>query len=450
MFFLYNGYEEIIVDKYYISTYGCQMNIHESEKLAGMLVDLGYSEADSVENADVIVFNTCCIRENAEQKVFGNIGALKQLKRKNPDLIIAVCGCMTQQDGKAEFLRSKFPFISIIFGTHNIAEFSEYVKRFKSRKKRVIEIPTADRYQGYNGPIYRTSGTNAWLNIIYGCNNFCSYCIVPYVRGREVSRPKEDILSDARRLVKEGYKEITLLGQNVNSYGNDLGLSYGFAELLDEIAGIEGDFRIRFMTSHPKDLSERVIDVVKKHDKICKSIHLPVQSGSTSVLKKMNRKYTREDYLCIVDKIRGKIPECGITTDIMVGFPGETEQDFADTMSLVEKVGFLSAFTFAYSPRNGTPAARAEQIPEDVKSNRLTRLIALQNDVTAKLCAKYLGNTYAVLCEDFNPKTGMYCGRTDDGKLVNFPLKSDRIGEFLKVKINGSKSSVLFGEVEEK
>ena len=437
------------MDKYFIFTYGCQMNIHESEKLAGMLVDLGYTETNTPDDADVIVFNTCCIRENAEQKAFGNIGAIKSLKRKKPGLIVAVCGCMTQQDGKAEFLREKFPFISIVFGTHNICEFENYIKKYRENKKRILAVSPSDRYLGYNGPVYRTSGTNAWINIIYGCNNFCSYCIVPYVRGREVSRPKDEILADAKRLVAEGYKEITLLGQNVNSYGNDVGDGYGFAELLEDLAQIDGEFRIRFMTSHPKDFSDKVIDVVSKYDKICKSVHLPVQSGSSDVLKRMNRKYTRENYLGIVDKIRKKIPNCGITTDIMVGFPGESEKDFEDTLSLVREVGFLSAFTFAYSPRKGTPAAKAEQIDDQVKTERLSKLIALQNEVTFALCTKYMGESHRVLVEDYNEKTAMYCGRTDDGKLVNFPLITNRIGDFVSVKINGSKSSVLFGEVEE-
>lgn len=438
-----------MLGKYYIYTYGCQMNIHESEKLAGMLVSLGYVESDSTDNADVIVFNTCCIRENAEQRVFGNIGALKSLKKKNPHLVIAVCGCMTQQEGKAEFLRSKFPFISIIFGTHNLSEFSSMLLQYREKKKRIFSISDADRYYGYNGPIHRTSGTNAWLNIIYGCNNFCTYCIVPHVRGREVSRLRTEIIEDAKRLISEGYREITLLGQNVDSYGNDVGDGYGFADLLRDLSSLDGDFKLRFMTSHPKDFSDKVIDVVANSKKICKSIHLPVQSGSTKILKKMNRKYSREDYLGIINRIRERIPECGITTDIMVGFPGETEEDFQETLSLVRECNFLSAFTFAYSPRNGTPAAKLEQIDEKVKSDRLTRLIQLQNELTSKLCEKYLGNTYLVLCEDYNEKTGSYCGRTDDGKLVNFKLHTNCIGKYLNVKIIGSKASVLYGEVNE-
>ena len=339
-----------IIGKYKNVIFGCQMNVHESEKIAGILENLGYQATDNIEDADVIAFNTCCIRDTAEKRAIGNIGAVKPLKKKKKDLIVIVAGCMPQQNGVAESLFKKFPFIDIIIGTHNISSLSEKVLAIKKQRKHQLEILYTDGYiDDETSKMSRTSFPNAWVNITYGCNNFCTYCIVPYVRGRERSRNMDNILAEICSLVKDGYKEITLLGQNVNSYGKDFNDNYtNFAKLLDEIGKIEGKFRVRFMTSHPKDLSPEVVDVIAKYDNLCNNIHLPIQSGSNAVLKAMNRRYSREHYLELIKMIREKLPNVGITTDIMVGFPGETQEDFLNTMDLVSKVRLSNAFTFIY------------------------------------------------------------------------------------------------------
>lgn len=434
--------------KYFITTYGCQMNVHESEKIAGMLVDIGYESASSLEDADVIVFNTCCIRDTAEKRAYGNIGALKSLKRAKPDKIIAVVGCMTQQKEGAEALTRKFPFVDIVLGTNSLDKLPILVQDKRSRKTRIAvsEDPTVDL--SLELPIYRTSGTNAWINIMYGCNNFCTYCIVPYVRGRERSRSISAIIADVKQVLSEGYKEITLLGQNVDSYGSDLKDGTSFASLLREISLLPGKFRLRFMTSHPKDFSPEVVDVIAASRSICHNIHLPIQSGSNEILRKMNRKYTVEQYLEIVEYIKEKMPDVGITSDIMIGFPGETEEDFIATCDLVRKVRFSNAFTFVYSPRKGTPAAMMEQIPAEVKKSRITRLVKLQNDITKELSDEYLGNVYEILVEDINPKyPGTVCGRTDSGRLVTLKGEPSLIGSFIDVKITKSRSASLFGEL---
>ena len=376
-------------EKYHIVTYGCQMNLHESEKIAGILRRLNYESTDSVEDADIIVFNTCCIRENAENHAFGNIGALKKLKKSKPHLLIAVGGCMTQEKGKTEVLAKKFPFIDIMFGTLNLERLEDLILQKRAQKKRVIEIrETEGEIVEFSEP-YRTSYPNAWVNIMYGCNNFCSYCIVPYVRGRERSRKPEHILAEVKRLVADGYKEITLLGQNVNSYGTDGKAGMTFAELLDAVASIEGKFRVRFMTSHPKDFNEDVVKVMQKHRKIMRLVHLPVQSGSNAVLKAMNRRYTREKYFEEIEMLRRYFPEAEVTTDLIVGFPGETEEDYLLTEDLVKKVDFASAFTFVYSKRQGTKAATMEdQIPEDIQKDRIMRLVELVNSLTRKKSEK--------------------------------------------------------------
>ena len=434
--------------KYFIVTYGCQMNVHESEKLAGMLVGIGYTEARSEEEADVILFNTCCIRDTAEKRAYGNIGALKSLKKQNPDLLICVLGCMTQQKGGAEALSKKFPFVDIILGTHNIDELPVLLQE-KRAKKRVISVNTDPSPAiNENIPVYRTSGTNAWINIMYGCNNFCTYCIVPYVRGRERSRSMENVIADVKQVLAEGYKEITLLGQNVDSYGSDLRDGTNFAALLREIGKIEGKFRVRFMTSHPKDFNKEVVDVIASSSNICHNIHLPIQSGSNAVLKRMNRKYTAETYLDIVSYIKEKMPDVGITSDIMIGFPGETEEDFLETCEIVKKVRFSNAFTFVYSPRNGTPAAEMEQIPANVKKSRITRLVALQNEITKELSEEYIGKEFEILIEDVNPKyEGTVCGRTDSGRLVTIPGDPADVGKFARVLILESRSASLFGKL---
>ncbi|MBQ3019887.1 MAG: tRNA (N6-isopentenyl adenosine(37)-C2)-methylthiotransferase MiaB [Clostridia bacterium] len=436
--------------KYFIVTYGCQMNVHESEKIAGILRRMDYVESDKLEDADIIVFNTCCIRENAENHAFGNIGALKKLKKQKPETLIAVGGCMTQEKGKTEILRKKFPFIDIMFGTLNLEELETLIKRKKLQKKKVIEIREKEGEIIEFEDAYRTSYPNAWVNITYGCNNFCSYCIVPYVRGRERSRKPEYILAEVEKLVKEGYKEITLLGQNVNSYGADGSTGITFAELLDKVASIEGKFRVRFMTSHPKDFNEDVVRVMAKHEKICKLVHLPVQSGSNPVLKAMNRRYTREKYLDEIKMLRSYFPEAEVTTDIIVGFPGETEEDYLQTEALVKEVDFASAFTFVYSKRQGTKAAEMEnQIPEEVQKDRIMRLVALVNSLTRKKSEKYVGKTVEILCEDYDEKKGLYLGRDEFGRMGYFASTENKIGEFVQLKVTKANGISLFGEIDQ-
>ena len=431
--------------KYHIVTYGCQMNLHESEKIAGILKETGYLESAPMEEADIIVFNTCCIRENAENHAFGNIGALKKLKREKKNLLIAVGGCMVQEEGKAKLLKEKFPFIDILFGTHNLFELKALIERKRMQKKTVVSL-LEERGETEDGitPV-RTSYPNAWVNITYGCNNFCSYCIVPYVRGRERSRRAEDILREVQALVEAGYKEITLLGQNVDSYRGEDGTT--FPELLDRVASVEGKFRVRFMTSHPKDFTEELVAVMKKHEKICKHLHLPVQAGNNRILSLMNRRYTREKYLEDLAILRREIPDCEVTTDLIVAFPTETEEEFADTLSLVEEADFSSAFTFIYSPRTGTKAARMEgRIPEDVAKDRIGRLIALVNSKTREKSARYVGKTVEILCEDFDEKKGMYLGRDEYGRMGYFLSDRDRIGEFVDLKITEANGISLYGE----
>lgn len=435
--------------KYKINTYGCQMNVHESEKIAAVLRKFGYLKEDS-EDFDIVVFNTCCIRDNAEKKILGHIGAVKKIKEKKPDLIIIVMGCMTQQKGAATALLKRFPMIDIILGANNLNDLESEIARLKRNEfKHEIKIDESDKPQVYEfDEPYRTSGVNAWVNIMYGCNNFCSYCIVPHVRGRERSRNPEKILNEIRRLVANGYKEITLLGQNVDSYGSDFDNGYGFANLLDDIEKIDGNYRLRFMTSHPKDITLDVITRIKNSTKLCHYVHLPLQSGSNNILKAMNRKYTRERYLELIDMIRSNIPDVGITTDLMVGFPGETEADFEDTLDMVKRACFSASFTYIYSPRAGTPASTMEQIPYAVKSERIQRLIKLQNELTKERSREYEGKVFKVLIEDYLGD-GRGCGRTDCGRLVNFPCNESDIGRFVMVKIEKSRSASLFGEIVE-
>ena len=436
--------------KYCVVTYGCQMNLHESEKISGILSGMGMSAVSEPENADVVVFNTCCIRDTAERRALGNIGKMKELKKKNKDLLIVVTGCMTQQNGFAENMKERYQYVDVILGTHNISDLENQIRIRLEKKKRIAAVLNTDGYiDDETTPVTRTSFPNAWVNINYGCNNFCTYCIVPYVRGRERSRDMKSIVSECEKLIKDGYKEITLLGQNVNSYGNDVpDKNVNFANLLREVAKIEGKFRIRFMTSHPKDLTEDVVKAIKENDKICNSIHLPIQAGSNSVLKNMNRRYTREHYLELIDMIRRYLPDCGITTDIMVGFPYETEEDFLDTMDIVEKVRFSTAFTFIYSVRKGTKAAEMSQIPYEIKQNRIKRLIARQNEITEEISKEYVGNVYEILVEGLQEKKkGYVVGRTESGRLVSAKGDESMIGEFKNVKITAVKNAQLLGEI---
>ena len=436
--------------KYCVVTYGCQMNLHESEKISGILSGMGMSAVNEPENADVVVFNTCCIRDTAERRALGNIGKMKELKKKNKNLLIVVTGCMTQQNGFAENMKERYQYVDVILGTHNISDLENQITIRLEKKKRVAAVLDTDGYiDDETTPVTRTSFPNAWVNINYGCNNFCTYCIVPYVRGRERSRDMKSIISECEKLINNGYKEITLLGQNVNSYGNDVpDENVNFANLLREVAKIDGKFRIRFMTSHPKDLTEDVVKAIRDNDKICNNIHLPIQAGSNSVLKNMNRRYTREHYLGLIDMIRRYLPDCGITTDIMVGFPYETEEDFLDTMDIVEKVRFSTAFTFIYSVRKGTKAAEMPQIPYEIKQNRIKRLIARQNEITEEISKDYVGNVYEILVEGMQEKkNGYVVGRTESGRLVSAKGDESMIGEFKNVKITAVKNAQLLGEI---
>ena len=438
------------------------MNVHESEKIAGILEDMGYSDCPEEGNPDVIVFNTCCIRDTAERRALGNIGVTKAEKKRNPNLILAVVGCMPQQDGVADSLKERYPYVDIVLGTRNIAQLKDEIQKVIASRNR-IKKRSDKKYRCFDTeqpinyleidektPQTRTSYPNAWINIIYGCNNFCTYCIVPYVRGREVSRDMNSVLDEVKKCVDEGYKEITLLGQNVNSYGNDVDdPNVNFANLLRKIDKIEGKFRVRFMTSHPKDLNDDIIDAMANSSKICNNLHLPIQAGSDKVLADMNRRYDSAKYLRTIEKLRKAMPDIGITTDIMVGFPTETEDDFQKTLEIVEKVRYSNAFTFIYSPRKGTPAAKMEQIPYAVKQERISRLIKLQNKITKEISDTYVGGVFEVLCEDIAPKyEGMVCGRTESGRLVTFEGTSEDIGKFFNVKISQSKSASLFGHKE--
>lgn len=436
------------MSKYFIRTYGCQMNLHESEKLAGLLESAGYTLADDPESADVILFVTCCIRENAEQKVYGHIGSLKQYKAENPNVVIAVGGCMTQQKGAAEKLKKKFPFVDVIFGTHNLCDFMRLLEEKSGRKKTLIEITEEDS-ESENTPMTRSSFPNAWVNVIYGCNNFCTYCIVPYVRGREKSRAIPDVVAEVKKLVESGYKEITLLGQNVNSYGNDFkGEGGDFADLLDAIGReVKGKYRLRFMSNHPKDLTERLVAAMARNENACHSVHLPLQSGSNDVLRRMNRRYTREDYMAKLAMIKKYMPDCAVSTDVMVGFPGESEQDFRDTMDIMEQADFASAFMFVYSRREGTPAATMpDQISEEVSKARIMEMVAAQNARTARHSALYQGRIIEILCEDFDDKKQMYLGRDEYGRMGYFASDRDERGNFVTVKVIETNGISLYCE----
>lgn len=432
--------------KYYIHTYGCQMNVHESEKLAGILEEKGYLPTEKENDADIIVFNTCCVRETAETKILGNLGIVKKLKETKPDLKVCVCGCMAQKKGEADRLKKRCPFINLIFGTHNLYKFDQYLDEIMSGQN-VIEVWDTDKTLPEKTPIKRSDSVNAWVNIMYGCNNFCSYCIVPYVRGREISRTEQDVLQDVKTLISEGYKEITLLGQNVNSYGNDFSdKSNHFAALLEKCASFEGDYKIRFMTSHPKDLSEEVVKTIASCDKLADFIHLPVQAGSDRILSLMNRRYTSGQYLEKIDMIRSYIPDAGLSSDIMVGFPTETEEDFSDTMNIVKKVGYNNLYTFIYSRRSGTPADKMEQVELATKKRRIKELIALQFEIGCDLAKKCVGKTYRVLCDGYDGKTAS--GKSSCEKAIYFPSDINPIGKFVNVTVTHTKNNQLYGEIK--
>ncbi len=437
--------------QYFITTFGCQMNVHDSEVLAGLLESMGYTKASSVEEADLILFNTCCVRGNAENRTYGNIGALKSLKQSKPGLIIGVCGCMAQEPTEVEKIRQSYPYVDLVFGTHNLHQLPELIHKVQISGSRVIEVWDTDGAIYEDLPIRREQEFKAWVTIMYGCNNFCSYCIVPYVRGRERSRRPEQILAEIKDLIRDGVVEITLLGQNVNSYGKDLeGDSWTFARLLREIAENTDIQRIRFQTSHPKDLSDELIQTMASESKICRHLHLPVQAGSSNILKLMNRCYTREGYLALASKIKVRIPDLALTTDIIVGFPGESADDFQETLEVVREVRYDGAFTFIYSPRIGTPAANMEDhVTENEKKSHLTELIQVQNQISLEKNQAFIGTVTEVLAEgpsERNPQ--IWAGRNSQNKLIHFqPVFGLKPGEIVKVKVNAATTFTLEAEI---
>ncbi len=432
----------------YIRTYGCQQNVADSETIKGMLAQMGYGFTDSPENADFILFNTCAVREHAEDRVFGNVGAIKSIKKKHPSVLIALCGCMMEQEHIAKRIYKSFPFVGLVFGTHCLHEFPKMLYNSLLTGKRQFIRNNDDLLVHEGMPKLRDGQFKGWLPIMYGCDNFCSYCIVPYVRGRERSRKSELILEEAKELINNGYKDITLLGQNVNSYGKGLDEDITFAQLLKMIDAIDGDYVLRFMTSHPKDCTKELIDTIAESRHISTHLHLPFQSGSNRILKQMNRRYTREKYLEIVNYAKEKIPGLSLTSDIIVGFPGETEEDFQDTLSLIEEVGFTSLFTFIYSKRVGTPAAKMDDpTTDEEKSDRFQRLLKVQEKIAAARCAEMVGTTQRVLFEEKTKKDGILNARTSGNIVVEVPADENMIGCFGNVEITEAGNWVLKGNL---
>ena len=433
----------------YVHSYGCQGNVSDGEKLKGMLADMGYGFCDQAEQADLVLFNTCAIRENAEDRIFGNVGALKRWKAQSPKHKLLLCGCMMQQPHIVEKLKQSYPYVDLIFGTHVIHQLPELLLSVLQQHKRVFYTPESDGVIAEGLPIRRDGTLKAWVPIMYGCNNFCTYCIVPYVKGRERSRQPEAILAEVRQLVEQGYKEITLLGQNVNSYGKTLEHPISFAQLLTQIDAIPGDFRIRFMTSHPKDATKELFDVMANSQKICHHLHLPVQCGSDRILQAMNRRYTVKQYLGLIDYARSVMPDISFTTDIIVGFPGEALEDFQGTMELLKKVRYDSLFSFIYSKRVGTKAASMpDDTPHSVKSDRLQQLLALQRTIGEEVLSEYVGKTLRILVDGAGKSgEGYLTGRTDQYLIVDFPGDSALIGQFVTVKITKALNWALLGEL---
>ena len=431
-----------------VHTFGCQMNARDSEKLLGILEEIGYTPTDS-EEADIVVYNTCTVRENANLRVYGRLGQLSKIKEKNPHMVIALCGCMMQEPDVVEKIRKSYKFVDVIFGTFNIFKIAELLYTHWQQAGQIIDIWDSTKDVVEELPTQRKFPFKSGVNIMYGCNNFCSYCIVPYVRGREKSREPKEIVREIERLVDDGVKEVMLLGQNVNSYGNTFEEPFSFAQLLREIEKIDGLERIRFMTPHPKDFSDDLIEVMRTSKKVCNHIHLPLQSGSSRILKLMNRKYTKEHYLELVDKIRDRLPDVSITTDIIVGFPGETEEDFEDTLDVVRKVKYDSAYTFIYSKRTGTPAAKMEnQVPEDVVKDRFNRLLATINEVSHTISARYEGQSAKALVECINDHdSSLVTGRLTNNMLVHFPGDESLIGNIVDVKLTECKGFYYMGEM---
>lgn len=431
----------------YVRTYGCQQNVADSEKIKGMLEKMGCLITDDAETADIIIFNTCAVREHAEDRVFGNVGALKALKKKKPSLLIGLCGCMMEQKHIADRIYKSFPYVGLVFGTHIIHKFPELVYNAVTSGKRLIERGNDDGkiYEGL--PIHRDGSFKGWLPIMYGCDNFCSYCIVPYVRGRERSRRPSVIIAEAESMIKAGYKDITLLGQNVNSYGKGLEEKTDFASLLNDVANIDGDFWVRFMTSHPKDASKKLIDIIAENDKICNHLHLPFQCGSNRVLDKMNRRYTREKYLEIANYAKSKIPDLSLTSDVIIGFPGETYEEFQETLDLIREVKFTSLFTFIFSPRVGTPAEKLDDpYTHEEKAKRMAELLKVQEEITAEICSGMIGKTYKILVEE-QAGEGILNARTQNNIVVEINAPTELVGTFQYAEITDSKNRILRGKI---
>ncbi len=430
----------------FVHTYGCQGNVADGERLKGMLYEMGYDFCDSEEQADLILYNTCAIREHAEDRVFGNVGALKQLKKQKGDLIIALCGCMMQQSAVAERIKNSFSFVDLVFGTHVSYKLPEFVYRCLCTGKRVFDITDSDGNIVEDVPIKRDGTFKAWIPIMYGCNNFCSYCIVPYVRGRERSRDFDAVIKEVKEVVAAGYKEITLLGQNVNSYNKDLSEDKRFPALLKAISEIPGDFIIRFMTSHPRDCTKQLLDVMASSEKIAKHLHLPFQSGNDRVLKEMNRHYDREKYLSLIDYAYSVMPDLSITSDVIVGFPGETYEEFCDTLSLIEKVKYTSLFTFIFSPRPGTKAYdMPDEVTREEKGKWFKELTDLQERIASERTASMKGKTYRVLVEGKAKGEGMLSGRTEGNVIIEFPGSEELIGEFINVTVTDPRTGIVYG-----
>lgn len=432
-----------------VHTYGCQGNVSDGERIKGMLAEMGYAFTDDAQSADLVLYNTCAVREHAEDRVFGNIGALKNLKADRPGMVVALCGCMMQQPRVAEKIRRSYPFVDLVFGTHVIHRLPELLYRTLCGKGRVFELPDEAGSITEGLPVVRDSAFKAFLPVMYGCNNFCSYCIVPYVRGRERSRSLEAVLGEARGLVEAGYRDITLLGQNVNSYGKDLEQPVTFARLLRELNAIPGDFRLRFMTSHPRDCTRELLDAMADCEKAAKHLHLPFQSGSNRVLKEMNRHYTREQYLELIRYARAVMPELSVTSDVIVGFPGETYEEFQDTLSLVEEVGFTSLFTFLFSPREGTPAAKLpDPVSREEKGRWFRALTDLQERIAEGRNQKLLGKRFRVLVEGPGKKEGLLAGRTQGNLVIEFPGDDALVGAYAQVTVTEALAWMLRGQTE--
>ena len=433
----------------FVHSYGCQQNVNDGERIKGVLVDIGYGLCDKPEDADLILFNTCAVREHAEQRVFGNVGALKGLKEKKRGLMIGLCGCMANQKHVVEKLRKSYPYVDLVFGVDGIDTLPQLIAQKLQKHKRVLMEPAQRPVIVENIPIRRESEFRAWVSIMYGCNNFCSYCIVPYVRGRERSRAPEKIVEEVRQLAAEGFKEITLLGQNVNSYGKGLEEQVDFADLLNLLCAVPGDYQIRFMTSHPKDASHKLIDTIAAQPHLCKHLHLPVQCGSDELLKKMNRHYTIGQYMELIEYARKKVPGITFSSDIIVGFPGETEEDFQDTLELVKKVGYMQLFTFIYSKRTGTKAAEMpDPTPRAEKTDRMTRLLKVQDEIAMDLVRQQVGQTVRVLVEGYGRSDGTLSGRLDNNLTVEFAADPALMGSYAQVHLTGARATVLLGELE--